>query len=155
MTKRAKEILDFYRSENACVLSNIARVINHVRLAGTGIREEDVLGVDGRGPAERVAPSGQPAHPERLTDQLAQIGGVHQEGGERHVGGIDAVPQQPARACGFGEQPKAAEDPAQPHARDPAFVHDCTPRLSQRKSPPPTSPSQAPDYGSSSFNIEV
>jgi hypothetical protein len=33
MTKRPKEILDFYRSENAGVLSNIARVINHGRLA--------------------------------------------------------------------------------------------------------------------------
>jgi hypothetical protein len=29
MTKRAKESLDFYCSENAGVLSNIARVINH------------------------------------------------------------------------------------------------------------------------------
>jgi hypothetical protein len=33
MTKRPKEILDFYRSENAGVLSNIARVTNHGRLA--------------------------------------------------------------------------------------------------------------------------
>jgi class I fructose-bisphosphate aldolase len=37
MTKRAKEVLDFYRSENAGVLSNIARLINHGRLAGTGM----------------------------------------------------------------------------------------------------------------------
>ena len=36
MTKRAREILDFYRSENAGVLSNLARMINHGRLAGTG-----------------------------------------------------------------------------------------------------------------------
>src|SRR5690349_14599925 len=36
MTKRAREILDFYRSENAGVLSNIARMINHGKLAGTG-----------------------------------------------------------------------------------------------------------------------
>src|SRR5712671_5241477 len=36
MTKRAREILDFYRSENAGVLTNLARIINHGRLAGTG-----------------------------------------------------------------------------------------------------------------------
>jgi class I fructose-bisphosphate aldolase len=37
MIKRAKEIVKFYRSENAGVLSSIARVINQGRLAGTGM----------------------------------------------------------------------------------------------------------------------
>jgi len=36
MTKRSREILDFYRSENPGVLSNLSRMINHGRLAGTG-----------------------------------------------------------------------------------------------------------------------
>src|ERR1700687_2289247 len=36
MTKRAREILDFYRSENTGVVTNLARMINHGRLAGTG-----------------------------------------------------------------------------------------------------------------------
>jgi hypothetical protein len=58
MTKRAKEVLDFYRSENAGVLSNIARLINHGRLAGTGMFV--ILPVDQgfeHGPARSFAPN--------------------------------------------------------------------------------------------------
>src|ERR1700687_6432566 len=36
MTKRVREILSYYDSENAGVRSNLARMLNHGRLAGTG-----------------------------------------------------------------------------------------------------------------------
>lgn len=36
MTKRVKEILSWYSSDNAGTLNNIARLLNHGRLAGTG-----------------------------------------------------------------------------------------------------------------------
>jgi fructose-bisphosphate aldolase, class I len=36
MTKRVKEILGYYRSENPGVLANLARLLNHGKLAGTG-----------------------------------------------------------------------------------------------------------------------
>lgn len=36
MTERVKEILNWYRSENPGVLTNLARLLNHGRLAGTG-----------------------------------------------------------------------------------------------------------------------
>src|SRR5260370_37806223 len=36
MTKRVREILGFYRSENPGVLTNLARMLNHGRLGGTG-----------------------------------------------------------------------------------------------------------------------
>src|SRR5580658_3979113 len=36
MTKRVREILSYYDSENAGVRSNLARLMNHGKLAGTG-----------------------------------------------------------------------------------------------------------------------
>lgn len=36
MTKRVKEILGYYKSENPGVLANLARLLNHGKLAGTG-----------------------------------------------------------------------------------------------------------------------
>src|ERR1700709_268867 len=36
MTKRVREILSYYDSENAGVRTNLARFLNHGRLAGTG-----------------------------------------------------------------------------------------------------------------------
>ena len=36
MSKRVKEILGWYRNENPGVLTNLARLLNHGRLAGTG-----------------------------------------------------------------------------------------------------------------------
>ena len=36
MTKRVREILGYYASENPGVLTNLARFLNHGRLAGTG-----------------------------------------------------------------------------------------------------------------------
>src|SRR5260370_36915947 len=71
MTKRAKEILDFYGSETAGVLSNIARVINHGRLAGTGMFV--IVPVDQgfeHGPARSFAPN-PPAYDPRSHFSLA------------------------------------------------------------------------------------
>src|SRR5215472_7343325 len=71
MTKRAREILDFYRSENAGVLSNLARMINHGRLAGTGMFV--ILPVDQgfeHGPARSFAPN-PPAYDPRYHFRLA------------------------------------------------------------------------------------
>ena len=71
MTKRAREILDFYRSENAGVLSNLARMINHGRLAGTG--SFVILPVDQgfeHGPARSFAPN-PPAYDPRYHFSLA------------------------------------------------------------------------------------
>ena len=36
MTDRIREILSWYRSENPGVLTNLSRILNHGRLAGTG-----------------------------------------------------------------------------------------------------------------------
>jgi len=71
MTKRAREILDFYRSENAGVLSNLARMINHGRLAGTGTFV--ILPVDQgfeHGPVRSFAPN-PPAYDPRYHFALA------------------------------------------------------------------------------------
>ena len=71
MTKRAREILDFYRSENAGVLSNLARMINHGRLAGTGTFV--ILPVDQgfeHGPVRSFAPN-PPAYDPRYHFSLA------------------------------------------------------------------------------------
>lgn len=58
MTDRVREILSWYRSDNPGVLSNIARLLNHGRLAGTG--KLVVLPVDQgfeHGPARSFAPN--------------------------------------------------------------------------------------------------
>src|SRR5258708_34235988 len=36
MTKRVREILSYYRSESPGTLTNLARLLNHGRLGGTG-----------------------------------------------------------------------------------------------------------------------
>ncbi|MGZ6241616.1 MAG: class I fructose-bisphosphate aldolase, partial [Candidatus Binataceae bacterium] len=77
MTKRAREILDFYRSENAGVLSNLARMINHGRLAGTG--SFVILPVDQgfeHGPARSFAPN-PPAYDPHYHYQLAIEAGLN------------------------------------------------------------------------------
>src|SRR5579862_7341170 len=77
MTKRAREILDFYRSENAGVLSNLARMINHGRLAGTG--HFVILPVDQgfeHGPARSFAPN-PPAYDPAYHFQLALDAGCN------------------------------------------------------------------------------
>jgi class I fructose-bisphosphate aldolase len=71
MTKRAREILDFYRSENTGVVTNLARMINHGRLAGTGMFV--ILPVDQgfeHGPARSFAPN-PPAYDPRYHFSLA------------------------------------------------------------------------------------
>lgn len=77
MTKRAREILDFYRSENAGVLSNLARIINHGRLAGSGMFV--ILPVDQgfeHGPARSFAPN-PPAYDPRYHFALASDAGCN------------------------------------------------------------------------------
>src|SRR6202011_1779056 len=57
MTQRVKEILSYYDSENAGVRANLARMLNHGRLAGTG--RMLILPVDQgfeHGPARSFAP---------------------------------------------------------------------------------------------------
>ena len=58
MTPRVKEILSWYRSENPGVLTNMARLLNHGRLGGTG--RMIILPVDQgfeHGPARSFAPN--------------------------------------------------------------------------------------------------
>ena len=58
LTPRVKEILSYYDSENAGVRSNLARILNHGRLAGTG--RFVILPVDQgfeHGPARSFAPN--------------------------------------------------------------------------------------------------
>lgn len=63
-TNRVKEILDWYRSENAGTLTNLARMLNHGTLAGTG--NMVILPVDQgfeHGPARSFAPNAEGYHP--------------------------------------------------------------------------------------------
>ena len=58
MTERVREILSWYRSENPGVLTNLARMLNHGRLGGTG--RMVILPVDQgweHGPARSFAPN--------------------------------------------------------------------------------------------------
>ncbi len=58
MTERVREILSWYRSENPGVLTNLARLLNHGRLSGTG--KLVILPVDQgfeHGPARSFAPN--------------------------------------------------------------------------------------------------
>ncbi|MGH7814048.1 MAG: class I fructose-bisphosphate aldolase [Candidatus Binataceae bacterium] len=71
MTKRVREILGYYDSENAGVRSNLARMLNHGRLGGTG--KFVILPVDQgfeHGPARSFAPN-PPAYDPRYHFQLA------------------------------------------------------------------------------------
>ena len=121
MTKRAREILDFYRSENAGVLTNLARMMNHGRLAGTG--KFVILPVDQgfeHGPARSFAPN-PPAYDPRYHFQLA----------------LDAGCNAYAAPLGFleaGAAEFAGADPAHPEA---ATTHDL---LHDEKDPGPRRP---------------
>ena len=98
MTKRAKEILDFYRSENAGVLSNIARVINHGRLAGTGMFV--ILPVDQgfeHGPARSFAPN-PPAYDPRYHFSLALRSRMQRLRGARWASWRREPPSSPAKS---------------------------------------------------------
>src|SRR5215468_10093752 len=70
-TERVKEILSWYRSENPGTLTNLARLLNHGRLAGTG--KLVILPVDQgfeHGPARSFAPN-PPAYDPRYHFELA------------------------------------------------------------------------------------
>lgn len=71
MNDRIKEILSWYASENPGVLANLARMLNHGRLGGTG--KMVILPVDQgfeHGPARSFAPN-PPAYDPRYHFQLA------------------------------------------------------------------------------------
>src|ERR1700756_5786848 len=71
MTKRVREILSYYESENPGVRANLARMLNHGRLGGTG--KLVILPVDQgfeHGPARSFAPN-PPAYDPRYHFELA------------------------------------------------------------------------------------
>ena len=71
MTDQVRKILDCYRSENPGVLTNLARILNHGRLGGTG--RMIILPVDQdfeHGPARSFAPN-PPAYDPAYHFQLA------------------------------------------------------------------------------------
>jgi class I fructose-bisphosphate aldolase len=77
MTQRVQEILSWYESENPGVLSNLYRILNHGRLAGTG--RLVILPVDQgfeHGPGRSFA-SNPPAYDPRYHFQLAIDAGLN------------------------------------------------------------------------------
>lgn len=77
MEKHVKEILSWYRSENPGVLTNLARMLNHGRLAGTG--KMIILPVDQgfeHGPARSFAPN-PAAYDPRYHFDLAMEAGLN------------------------------------------------------------------------------
>jgi class I fructose-bisphosphate aldolase len=77
MTDRVREILGWYQGENAGVLTNLARMLNHGRLAGTG--KMIILPVDQgfeHGPGRSFAPN-PPAYDPHYHFQLAIEAGLN------------------------------------------------------------------------------
>jgi class I fructose-bisphosphate aldolase len=77
MTNRIQEILSWYRSENPGVLSNLYRILNHGRLAGTG--KMIILPVDQgfeHGPGRSFAPN-PPAYDPHYHFQFAIEAGMN------------------------------------------------------------------------------
>jgi len=77
MTDRVREILSWYNGENPGVLTNLARILNHGRLAGTG--KLVILPVDQgfeHGPGRSFAPN-PPAYDPRYHFQLAIDAGLN------------------------------------------------------------------------------
>ena len=77
MTDQVRKILDCYRSENPGVLTNLARILNHGRLGGTG--RVIILPVDQgfeHGPARSFAPN-PPAYDPAYHFQLAIDAGLN------------------------------------------------------------------------------
>ena len=77
MTDQVRKILDCYRSENPGVLTNLARILNHGRLAGTG--RMIILPVDQgfeHGPARSFAPN-PPAYDPAYHFKLAIDAGLN------------------------------------------------------------------------------
>ena len=76
-TKRVKEILSYYQGENPGVLTNLARLLNHGKLGGTG--KMVILPVDQgfeHGPARSFAPN-PPAYDPRYHLELAIEAGLN------------------------------------------------------------------------------
>ena len=77
MTDQVRKILDCYRSENPGVLTNLARILNHGRLGGTG--RMIILPVDQgfeHGPARSFGPN-PPAYDPAYHFQLAIDAGLN------------------------------------------------------------------------------
>lgn len=77
MTDRVREILSWYQSENMGVLTNLARILNHGRLGGTG--KVVILPVDQgfeHGPGRSFEPN-PPAYDPRYFPQLAVEAGLN------------------------------------------------------------------------------
>ncbi|MEH2160488.1 MAG: hypothetical protein V7K38_05460 [Nostoc sp.] len=77
MTHRVKEILSWYGSDNPGTLTNLARLLNHGKLAGTG--KVVMLPVDQgfeHGPASSFAPN-PPAYDPRYHFELAIAAGCN------------------------------------------------------------------------------
>src|SRR5258708_23697846 len=77
MTKRVREILSYYRSENPGVLTNLARLLNHGKLSGTG--KMVILPVDQgfeHGPARSFA-ANPPAYDPNYHFKLAIDAGLN------------------------------------------------------------------------------
>jgi class I fructose-bisphosphate aldolase len=77
MTPRVKEILSWYGAENVGTLTNLARILNHGRLGGTG--KLVILPVDQgfeHGPARSFAPN-PPAYDPRYHFELALAAGCN------------------------------------------------------------------------------
>lgn len=77
MTPRVREILEWYRSENPGVLTNLARLLNHGKLAGTG--KMIILPVDQgfeHGPGRSFAPN-PPAYDPHYHFQVAVDAGLN------------------------------------------------------------------------------
>ncbi len=77
MTERVREILSWYKSENPGVLTNLARMLNHGRLAGTG--RMVILPVDQgweHGPARSFGPNA-PAYDPHYHFKLAIEAGLN------------------------------------------------------------------------------
>ncbi|MDQ2687217.1 MAG: class I fructose-bisphosphate aldolase [Armatimonadota bacterium] len=77
MTKRVREILSWYESDNPGTLTNLARIMNHGKLAGTG--KFVILPVDQgfeHGPARSFAPN-PPAYDPRYHFELALEAGCN------------------------------------------------------------------------------
>jgi class I fructose-bisphosphate aldolase len=77
MTNRVKEILGWYGADNPGTLTNLARILNHGRLGGTG--KLVILPVDQgfeHGPARSFAPN-PPAYDPRYHFQMAIDGGCN------------------------------------------------------------------------------
>jgi class I fructose-bisphosphate aldolase len=100
MTPRVQEILGWYRSENPGVLTNMARLLNHGRLGGTG--RMIILPVDQgfeHGPARSFAPNPAGYHP-HFHFQLAIEAGLNgyaaplgflEAGAAEHAGDVPLI----------------------------------------------------------------